>query len=74
LFKDTNSEETVPDIIPTDRVHTLIYNEVNDLQIKRSQQLTIENDGKNQIDQLIRNIESELRCNICFDIFTKVIF
>jgi hypothetical protein len=72
LFNDTNSEETVPDIIPTERAH--IHKEVNDLQIKRRPQSTIENDRKNQIDQFIRNIESELRCNICFDIFTKVIF
>uniref|UniRef100_A0A2S2R631 Uncharacterized protein n=2 Tax=Sipha flava TaxID=143950 RepID=A0A2S2R631_9HEMI len=68
---DINSEDTVPDIMPTERAH--IYNEVNNLQVKRSQQFAIENDGKNQIDQIIRNIESELRCNICFDIFTKMI-
>jgi hypothetical protein len=56
--------------MPTERIH-IIY-EVNDLQIKRRQELANKNDGKNQINQLIRNIESELRCNICFEIFTKV--
>jgi hypothetical protein len=78
LFKDKNSKETVPGIMLTEIAHIYIYiyiyNEVNDLQIKCGQQLAIENDGKNQIDQFIRNIESELRYNICLDIFTKVMF
>lgn len=29
---------------------------------------------KNQMDQFIKNIETELRFNICFEIFTKVMF
>jgi hypothetical protein len=60
--------------MPTERGHEVNeVNDNNDLQIKLRQEISNENDGKNQMDQFIRNIKLELRCNICFDIFTKVI-
>jgi hypothetical protein len=42
--------------------------------------LASENDGKNesmvkyQMSQFIKNIDTELRYNICFDIITKLIY
>jgi hypothetical protein len=73
LFKDTNSG----DILLAETGHSL---DEDNMQSAFHRKLADENSEKNdftykkQFDEIIKNVDSELRCNICFDIFTKVIF
>jgi hypothetical protein len=77
LFKDTNSGERIPDILLAETGNSL---DEDNMQSAFHRKLGDENSENNeftykkQFDEIIKNVESELRCNICFNIFTKVIF
>jgi len=76
-FLDNNSGETregTPDSMLLEAVKKL--NEADNLVVSLRQQLRIKNEGENFSwveHQMEQCIESDLQCNICYEMFIKVI-
>jgi hypothetical protein len=77
LLSDNNTGETregTPDSVLVETVKKL--NEAENLVISLRQQLRIKNEGENFSwveHQMEQCIESDLQCNICYEMFIKVI-
>jgi hypothetical protein len=67
MFKDTSSGEENINVTETEH---FLNGDSDSLNSSLPNVFT----DKDKINQFVTIIETELRCNICFDIFTKVMF